>query len=111
MEDPQPLSQEELEAIEQVRKIFRKLNTIPCTGCRYCVDGCPVHIRIPDLFSCLNDQKKYQNWGSGFYYGVHTEAGGRIEDCIGCGQCVRSCPQHLNVPELLKEVARAFAES
>jgi hypothetical protein len=110
MEDPQPLSEQEMEAIRQVRDIFRSLKTIPCTGCRYCVDGCPMHIRIPDLFSCLNDQIKYQNWGSGFYYGVHTQAGGKIEDCIGCGQCVRSCPQHLNVPELLQEVAKAFAE-
>lgn len=110
MEDPQPLSEKEMEAVRQVRDIFRSLKTIPCTGCRYCVDGCPMHIRIPDLFACLNDQIKYQNWGSGFYYGVHTQAGGKIEDCIGCGQCVRSCPQHLHVPELLKEVAKAFAE-
>jgi hypothetical protein len=109
MQDPQPLSDQEMAAVEQVRQILKHLNTIPCTGCRYCVDGCPMHIRIPDLFACLNSQIKYQDWSSAFYYGVHTEAGGKIADCIGCGQCTRSCPQHLNVPELLKEVAAAFA--
>lgn len=41
-------------AIEKVCTIFRNQGLIPCTVCRYCIDGCPKTISIPDLFSCMN---------------------------------------------------------
>ena len=108
MDPPQPLSDRELQAIEQVKTILRSSNTIPCTGCRYCTDGCPANIRIPDLFSVLNSKRKYQDWGSDFYYSVHVEGAGKPSDCVGCGRCEDICPQHLPVREYLKEVALAF---
>lgn len=108
MSDPQPLSETELAALERVRQILKKQNTIPCTGCRYCTDGCPMSIRIPDLFACLNTKRRYQDWNSDFYYGVHVRDHGKASDCIGCGQCERACPQHLPIRTLLQEVTAAF---
>lgn len=105
-----PLTDEEKRAIEKVCRIFRSKHTIQCTGCRYCVSGCPKHILIPDLFSDLNAKKQYGDWNSDFYYGeVHTGGGrGKASDCIRCGKCEQVCPQHLKIRDLLVEVAKTF---
>ncbi len=110
MQDPQPLTDREQAAVREVRAILRRQNTIPCTGCRYCVAGCPMDIRIPDLFACYNTRQKYRDWNSDFYYGVHTQDHGRASDCVVCRQCERICPQHLAVTDLLRQVAEAFEQ-
>ena len=40
MKDFQPLNDAEMAAVHQVVDVFRKMNLIPCTVCRYCVEGC-----------------------------------------------------------------------
>lgn len=110
MKDFVPLNDAEYAAIEKVCKIFKGQNLIPCTGCRYCTDGCPKHILIPDLFADLNAKKQYGDWNSDFYYEqVHTKEGhGKASDCIKCGKCEKVCPQHLQIRALLEEVATTF---
>lgn len=108
MQDFKPFTEEEYEAVWKVRDILRKQDTVACTACRYCIDGCPKHIAIPDLFSCYNAKKQYKDWNSGFYYGVNTQNGGKASDCIGCGKCEHVCPQHLKIRDYLKEVAAVF---
>lgn len=105
----QPLSKRELEAIGKVREVFRGMNLIPCTACRYCVDGCPMHISIPDLFAVMNTKQIYHDWNADYYYGqVHTKTGGKASACVKCGKCEQACPQHLPIRELLTDVAREF---
>lgn len=87
MKDFRPLDEREMKAVEKVREIFRGKNLIPCTGCRYCVDGCPKKISIPDLFACMNAKKIYQNTNSNVYYRIHTRNNGKASDCIKCGKC------------------------
>ena len=108
MKDFKPLSHEERRAIAEVCDVIRATHTIPCTACRYCTDGCPEHILIPDLFSCMNAKQLCRDWNSDCYYEVYTENHGKASDCIGCGKCEHSCPQHLPIRELLKEVAKTF---
>lgn len=108
MAAPKPLTPEEKDAIARVRELLHAQNSIGCTGCRYCVPGCPMRIPIPDLFSCLNAYRKYRDWSSEYYYSVSTHDRGRASDCIGCGQCARICPQHLPIPALLRDVAAQF---
>ena len=108
MKDFKPLDRRELEAIDKVRAIFRAQNLIPCTACRYCTDGCPKHILIPDLFACLNAMRAFKTWNAEYYYNIHTTGHGKASDCIGCGKCEKSCPQHLPIRALLKDVAREF---
>ena len=109
MQDFQPLSEEELNAVKNVCSILKSKNLIPCTACRYCTDGCPKHILIPDAFSCLNAKQSKHDWNSAVYYNnICIKNGGKASDCIGCGKCEKVCPHHLPIRELLKKVAASF---
>ena len=112
MRDFRPLDEREREAVSRVCGIFRSLNLIPCTACRYCIEEstCPKGIRIPDLFSAQNQHEAFHNWNTTYYYNnVITGTGhGRASECIKCGKCEKVCPQHLPIRELLQTVARTF---
>jgi len=109
MKDFKPLNEEEQEAVKKVCDIYHSMHAIPCTSCRYCTDGCPMHISIPDLFSCLNAKKMFHNWNADYYYdNVHTVNNGKASACIKCGKCESVCPQHLPIRQLLVEVAEEF---
>ena len=109
MKDFKPLSRTELAAIDKVKEIFHSKNLIPCTACRYCTDGCPKKILIPDLFACMNAKKTFNNWNTDYYYNnVYTTQNGKASECIKCGKCEHACPQHLSIRELLVGVADEF---
>lgn len=109
MKDFKPLDEKEREAVEKICEVFRSMHLISCTACRYCVDGCVKKISIPDLFSCMNTKKMYNDWNADYYYNeVYTKHGGKASDCIGCGKCEKACPQHLEIRRLLKDVVKEF---
>ncbi len=105
-----PLSDKEKETIQKVVEELFKMPTIACTKCRYCVDGCPKRILIPDVFEDYNMSVQFgvndRNRGG---YARHTAENGKAEDCIRCGKCEEQCPQHLPIRELLETVAKTFA--
>ena len=104
MADFQPLNQAEQEAVDKVCALFRAQETIPCTACRYCTEGCPQNIPIPDLVACLNSRRIFNNFNAIYYSAVHTKNAGKASDCLKCGLCEKSCPQHLSIRELLEQV-------
>lgn len=109
MKDFQPLSDVEMEAVNKVCEIFRSMRMIPCTSCHYCVldNDCPQKIKIPELFSCYNLKTTFHSWNQDYYYeNILTRDGGKASDCIKCGKCEKICPQHLEIRELLKQVAK-----
>ena len=109
MRDFKPLNETELAAVNKVQEIFHKMNMIPCTACRYCVEGCPKQISIPDLFAIMNIKQLHHDWNADYYYDeVHTAPGRRASDCLKCGKCEKICPQHLPIRKLLEEVAKEF---
>jgi len=105
-----PLSGKEKEVIGKVVEELAKMPTIACTKCRYCVEGCPKKILIPDVFEDYNMSVQFgvndQNRGS---YARHTAENGKAGDCIRCGKCEEQCPQHLPIRELLEKVTETFA--
>mgnify|MGYP002577000451 FL=1 len=112
MRDFKPLNEQEMEAIRQVQEIFKTKNLIPCTACRYCTDGCPQHISIPDLFAVMNTKQIHHDWNADYYYDdVYTGPGRKASDCLKCGKCEKVCPQHLPIRQLLEDVAKEFEKA
>lgn len=105
MKDFEPLSEEEFAAIDKVVEILNSVETIPCTACQYCTEVCPKNIAIPAIFSSMNEIKRFGKehvWLPGF-----GESG--PENCIKCGKCEKSCPQHIAIRDELSEAAKVLA--
>lgn len=113
MGDFAPLTEAEQETVRQVREIILSKQAIACTGCRYCVDGCPQKIAIPDYFKLMNDIAKFGEpqvkRARANYRSFIDEMGmGKASACIECGQCEGHCPQHLPIIDFLKETAKTL---
>ena len=112
MMDLKPLNEEEEEIILKAVDLINANIAIPCTGCSYCTDGCPMNIAIPKYFSLYNADKqelKEKGWTpQGVYYSNLTKTFGKASECVECGQCEVVCPQHLHIIDGLKEVAKYF---
>lgn len=110
MKEFKPLSEEEMGAIAKVTAIYKGLDMIPCTACHYCVEQnhCPMNIKIPEMFACYNTRKIFNDWNQRMYYGnvLVTDEHAAASACIECGGCEAVCPQHLEIRNLLKEVAK-----
>lgn len=110
MREFKPLTDREQSAVASVVEELKKLPTIACTKCRYCVEGCPKKIAIPELFDDYNIAVQFGvNQLTKSSYGRHTAERGKADDCIRCGKCEGQCPQHLEIRSLLEQVANTFA--
>ena len=107
----EPLSDEEKATIDKVVEAMFRVEQVGCTACRYCVDGCPMSISIPDIISAINTKRKFPgDMRPQFFYNglVARDGNGKASDCIACGQCEGVCPQHLPIIEILKEGVEKF---
>ncbi|MDR0447851.1 MAG: aldo/keto reductase [Treponema sp.] len=103
MEKYQPRTEAELAAVKE--KAGDSLEGL-CTGCAYC-DDCPQDIPIPYYMDAYNhkllkdygnsDLKDRLNWQWNL---VPKDAG----KCTECGQCEKTCTQHLPIVERLKYI-------
>ena len=103
----EPLSDEEQNLVADVCAKMLDVPQIGCTACRYCTDGCPMNIAIPDVFRAVNTMRLYNEEfrPKNFYRGLINAGHGKAADCIACGQCEGVCPQHLPIIELLKQAS------
>ncbi|MBQ2314574.1 MAG: aldo/keto reductase [Treponema sp.] len=102
----EPLADDEFAIIDEVTQELLSMPQIGCTACKYCCDGCPMKISIPDVFRTVNTLRRYpDDWRSKNFYSGLIQRSGKASDCIGCGQCESVCPQHLSIIKLMKEAA------
>ena len=104
MNNFEPVTEQETELLYKAAAIYSSSGAIPCTGCRYCMP-CPVGVNIPRIFSVYNHYKLL-NFRIPFDNGYSTlTEKEKASGCIRCGKCVEKCPQHLTIPDYMKEIA------
>lgn len=106
----EPMNEKELEAVAKVVEEIRKVNDIPCTGCRYCMD-CPMGVDIPEIFAIYSRLKIFGKDKSFVEdYKEVMENGNGAEHCIGCQQCMNHCPQSIEIPDKLAMIHRLYLD-
>lgn len=100
-----PMSEMQTSLVLEIAEELK--NSIPCTACRYCCDGCPIGLDIPFLLSVYNDIR----------FAPVTNTAMRIDAlpknkqptaCISCGKCSQICPQKIDIPRAMKGFSAAL---
>ena len=81
------------------------MDIIPCTGCRYCCEGCPKGLDIPALLAVFNELRVSPTVNAAMRVEFLPEEK-KPTVCIACGKCARSCPQNIDIPGELKKLAQ-----
>lgn len=114
-----PLTDDDLEFLQQTADLMKQYPTIPCNDCKYCMP-CPYGIDIPAVLihynKCVNEgnlptsqeHANYREARRAFLIGYDRSVPRlrQASHCIGCGQCVSHCPQSIDIPEELHRIDR-----
>lgn len=110
MKNFKPLDDAEQAVIRRAQAALKIDDSVPCTACHYCTEGCPKNIPIPEIFSVKNRQRGNAEFRGKREYTIATEGKGMASDCIECGQCENACPQQIKVITHLKACAEQFED-
>lgn len=79
-------------------------DTIPCTSCRYCCDGCPIGLDIPSLIGTFNELRFSDSVNSAMRIEFLPDEK-KPTACIACGKCTQICPQNIDIPQAMKDLS------
>ena len=99
--EQKPLSKDEVNLLLDIAEGMK--DSIPCTACRYCCDGCPMGLDIPTLLSTYNEVRLLPTINAVMHI-EFMEENKKPSACISCGKCTRICPQNIDVPTALKDL-------
>ena len=101
-----PLDDSELQTLREAAGILQRSPRIPCTGCRYCVEGCPAKINIPLMMNLYSDYLVYNTTANvDHVYEMFTRGGSKAKDCVVCRACEEHCPQKLEIPDIVGKLS------
>lgn len=84
-------------------------NSIPCTSCRYCCDGCPKGLDIPMLLAAYNELRFAPNLNISMRLDALPKEK-QPAACISCGKCAKICPQRIDIPGAMRDFAHTLSE-
>jgi predicted aldo/keto reductase-like oxidoreductase len=102
------LTAAEQQVFERLQQQQERLGSDLCQQCYQCLP-CPEHIPIPDILRLRNLTLAYEMQAFGEYrYGMleragHWFPGNKGHRCTDCGECLPRCPEHLPIPQLLRD--------
>lgn len=103
--DYKPLSDKQKETLFSIAEDIKQ--SVPCTACGYCLNGCPMHLNIPRFISSYNDMKVAKAINSVMWIEA-LEKELRPNACIKCGACMKVCPQNIDVPKILEDLQKSI---
>lgn len=112
---PNMLTPAEREALGAAIYAYRHApGHIDCTGCYQCIP-CPQNVAIGYIFAYVyNNYLLHRNKERAMMdYTVSmspVQRGDPASSCIGCGECLAKCPQHLDIPNLLAKVKETMGK-
>ena len=104
---PNQFSESENALIHEAKNIYLNLQRVPCTGCQYCMP-CPFGVDIPRCFDLYNSKYLLNQKTGAFYWMQLGGMNGKpsyASLCTKCGVCLEHCPQSIDIPSRLVEVA------
>ncbi|MBQ3222132.1 MAG: aldo/keto reductase [Clostridia bacterium] len=93
------LKDDEKETLTNIRKAYEARIRVGCTGCEYCVAGCPAEIKIPEIFRPYDNAAMFDTLPR-FYENYRKNIG--ENKCLQCGACEASCPQKIEIRKWLE---------
>ena len=103
-----PLTDDETAQLEQIAEGLK--DQLPCTGCRYCTEACPMELDIPKLVACLRDLRFQTSFTPTMIIEALPEDK-QPSACLGCGACAQMCPQGIDIPSVMTELADLYAKA
>lgn len=101
-ETEKPLAPEERKLLLTIAEGMKQ--SVPCTACRYCCDGCPMGLDIPKLIETHNEIVIVPATNAVMWMDALEEE--KLPTaCIKCGKCSKVCPQGIAIPEVLEDFA------
>ena len=97
-------SEEEKQKLALVAKSLQEKVLVPCTNCAYCLP-CEFNVDIPACFKYLNVAARYENPRLARRNYEINVGEKRASNCQACGVCKEKCPQQIDIPTVLQEVA------
>lgn len=112
MKNVKPLTMDERFALLEVADDLHRKTGLGCTACRYCTEGCPMQIPIPEYIRVYNDCQAYEDLSAvKRHYGITVLTKPKASECVACGQCESVCPQRLPIIKALRDVAVTMGET
>lgn len=113
---PDSLTKEECGLVGEAARTYKELMKVGCTGCGYCLP-CPEGVAIPGAFEVYNKMHLFGNEVEGkLMYAIRLSGGltgsdpGWASRCVECGECLEKCPQGIDIPTHLAEIAEEMED-